>query len=237
MALSRLSRLEEQKQTRRLILALGGIVAIIAFVILFGVKALISFSLLVDQIRGSSPAAPAQNQTILLPPTLDPPPSATNTATINVTGKGIADLTVIIYLNGSQYNKITVSEDGNFLVRDVPLAEGSNSISAKHTDDKGKLSDLSNVVSVVYGNKPPKLEITTPEDNAKVSGETNTVNVQGSTDENVTVTINDRFVVIKSDNTFSYDYPLNHGDNILKIVATDAAGNKATIERRVSYQK
>ena len=61
--------------------------------------------------------------------------------------------------------------------------------------------------------------------------------VDGMTYDNVTVTINDRMVVIKTDNSFSYTYPLNDGDNILKIVATDAAGNQTTVQRKVTYHK
>ena len=57
------------------------------------------------------------------------------------------------------------------------------------------------------------------------------------TDDNIAVTINDRMVVIKTDNSFSYGYPLNEGDNILNIVATDAAGNQTTVQRKVTYHK
>jgi hypothetical protein len=42
-------------------------------------------------------------------------------------------------------------------------------------------------------------------------------------------------VVLHSDNSFSYSYPLNDGDNILTIVATDAAGNQTKVTRKVTY--
>jgi bacillopeptidase F len=215
-------------------MAIAGIVGIVALVGLFGVKALIGFSVFMDKLRGASPT-PTQNQSVILPPTLDPPPEATNSATISVTGKGKADLTLIVYLNDAQFKKINVPTDGNFSIINVPLTDGANTISAKLSDDKGTLSELSNVVSVRYANTPPKLDVSAPADNSNVSGDPNTVSVTGTTDDNVTVTINDRFVVIKSDNSFSYGYPLNDGDNILNIVAMDTAGNQTKITRKVIY--
>lgn len=234
MPISRLSRLETKKEKRRLVLAILGIVAILALVGIFGIKALIGFSVFVTKMQGNGPT-PTPNQTVILPPTLDPPPEATNTATIFVTGKGSPNLSLIVYLNDAQFKKTTVPTDGNFSINNIPLSYGANTISARLTDDKGVTSDPSNVVSVNYINQPPKLDIQSPSDSITMSGDPNTVTVTGDTDDNVTITINDRLVVVKSDNTFSYDYPLNDGDNILNIVATDTAGNQTKITRKVTY--
>ena len=237
MAPSRISRLEDKKQQRRLIGAIVGSIAILILVALFGVKALISFSLLVDKLRGNSPQTTQSQQTIIAPPVLDTPPVATNSASMVLTGKGQAGLTLIVYLSDGEFKKLPVPQDGNFSVSGIPLKEGVNTMSAKMSDDKGNTSDLSNVVSVTYTNKPPKLEVSKPDENANISGDINTVVVTGKTDEDVTVTINDRFVVVKNDNSFTYNYPLNEGDNILKIVATDTAGNQTKVERKVTYHK
>jgi len=237
MAYSRLSRVTERKEKRRLVLAIAGIVGIFILILAFGVKALIGFSLLVEKLRGSPPAPTQQSQTIILPPTIDPPNTATNSATISVTGKGQSGLTLILYVNNSEFKQTPIKQDGTFLMNSVPLTSGANTISAKLTDTKGNLSDLSNIISITYGNTPPKLVVSDPADNSTVNGDPNTVTVNGMTDDNVAVTINDRVVVIKTDNSFSYSYPLNDGDNILKIVATDAAGNQTTIQRKVTYHK
>jgi len=237
MAFSRINRVADRKEKRRLLLAVVGIIAVFALVLLFGVKALIGFSLLVDKLRGSTPTTSQQSQLIILPPTIDPPPTATNSATISVTGKGQTGLTLILYVNNSEFKKLAVGKDGTFMVPNVSLTNGTNTISAKLTDAKDNVSDLSNIVSVTYGNTPPKLVISDPTDNTTISGDQNTVTVNGMTDDNVTITINDRMVVIKTDNSFSYNYPLNEGDNILNIVATDTAGNQTTIQRKVTYHK
>ncbi len=238
MVYSRLNRVADRKEKRRLVLAVVGILAIFTLLILFGVKALIGFSLLVEKIKGNPTTTPTQqSQTFILPPTIDPPPVATNSAAIPVTGKGQSGLSVILYVNNSKFTQLPVKQDGTFLISSVALTSGANTISAKLTDAKGNLSDLSNIVSVTYSNTPPKLVISDPADNTTVSGDPNTVTVNGMTDDNVTVTINDRVVVIKTDDSFSYSYPLNEGDNILNIVATDASGNQTTVQRKITYHK
>jgi len=237
MTFSRLNRVADRREKRRLVLAIGGIIAVFVLILLFGVKALIGFSLLVEKLRGTTPTTTQQSQLIILPPTIDPPPTATNSATISVTGKGQKGLTLILYVNNNEFKKLEVKEDGTFVIPNVSLTNGTNTISAKLTDTKGNLSDLSNIVSVTYGNMPPKLIISDPTDNTTVSGDPNTVAVNGMTDDSVTVTVNDRMVVIKTDNSFSYSYPLNEGDNILTIVAIDTAGNQTVIQRKVTYHK
>ncbi len=217
-------------------MAIGGIVGVVLLVGAFGLKALVGFSVFVDKLRGGVPT-PTPGASFILPPTLDPPYEATNTATISVTGKGSANLTLIVYLNNAEFKKQAVPADGKFTVSSVPLSDGTNSISAKLTDDRGNTSDLSNVVSVIYASKPPKLDVTAPSDNATVTGDPNSVTVSGTTDDGVTITINDRFVVIRSDSSFSYNFPLNDGDNTLTIVATDKAGNQTKITRKVTYRR
>ena len=86
-------------------------------------------------------------------------------------------------------------------------------------------------------NTPPILELQTPADNATVNGDSNLVTVEGKTEDDTSVNINGRLVVIKTDNTFSYQYPLNDGDNKLTIIATDLAGNTTKVERSIKYQK
>lgn len=235
MPISRLSRLEEKKEKRRLVLAILGILAILALVGVFGLKLLIGFSLFVEKSKGVAPTPAAQNHGVVLPPVLDPPPEATNTATIPLTGKGQPDLTLQIFINNELFTTIPVPSTGIFSVPDVPLDSGANTISAKLTDTKGNTSDPSNVVSVSYVNKPPKLIISSPDDNATITGDPASVTVSGMTDDNVSVTINGHTIVVASDDSFSYTYPLNEGDNTLTIVASDGAGNQITVTKKVTY--
>ncbi len=235
MPISRLSRLEEKKEKRRLVLAIFGIVVILILVGTFGLKLLIGFSLFVEKSKTVTQTTPTQNPSVILPPVLDPPATATNTAAIAVTGKGQPNLSLTLYINNAESNTVSVPTNGNFSIPDVALTSGNNTISAKLSDTKGNTSDASNIVSVTYINKPPKLIISAPDDNATINGDPSSVTVSGMTDDNVAVTINGHMVVVASDDSFSYTYPLNDGDNTLTIVATDAAGNQITVTKKVTY--
>lgn len=236
MITSRSGRLEDKKAKKRLALAIAGTIAFLAFFGVFGLKLLVGFSLLVDKLRGSSPT-PVPAQTLILPPILDSLPTATKSATLTIHGTGQEGLTVIIYINDTESKKTMVAKDGSFSIALPTLSDGTNSISAKLTDNKGNTSDLSNILAVTIKKTAPILELTSPEDNSTVNGDDNKVNVAGKTEEDTRITVNGRIVVVRSDATFSYSYPLNSGDNKLTIVATDGAGNQTTNERNVKYQR
>jgi hypothetical protein len=236
MSYSRLRRFEEHRQERKIVGALAGIFAIFLFLAFFGIKILTGFSLLVDNIRGKQTTEQTAEQ-LILPPELDPLPIATNSATLTVTGKGTADLTVILYINDMDTKKMTVEKDGTFQFKDVTLAEGSNSLSAKLTDDKNNISALSEVISVTIKKSKPTLEITAPNDGDTISGENASVTITGKTEEGNTVTVNGRIVVMKADGSFSYPYTLGEGDTNIQIIATDPAGNQTKAERKVKYTK
>ncbi|MBI3577688.1 hypothetical protein HY086_06650 [Candidatus Gottesmanbacteria bacterium] len=236
MPSSRLRRSEEKREKRRIVLAISGTIAILAFLGFFGVKLLEGFSLFLDKLRGATPQQQTQNQ-LILPPVLDPPVEATNSATITISGRGQADLTFILYVNEKEFKKLPVPKDGNVTISNVTLDEGKNSISAKLSDDKGNLSDLSNVVTITVKKGKPDLDVTAPANGSTIFGDKNAVTVSGKTNAENQVTVNDRFVVVRSDGSFEYTATLSPGENTLKIVAFDDAGNQTTVERKVTYQR
>jgi uncharacterized lipoprotein len=235
MPYSRYGRIEERRQERRLVLALVGSILILIGVAIFGLKLLVGFSLLVDRLRGASPKQ--QSAATILPPVLDALPTATKSATLAISGSGQASLTAIIYDNGQEIKKVSVGNTGTFKVVITNLADGSHTVSAKLTNHQGNLSDLSNIVTVEIKQKQPKLEVTAPGDHVSFSGDANAVAVTGTTDDNTTVTVNGRYAIIKSDNSFSYSYTLSDGENKLTVVAQDEAGNTTTVERTITYQR
>lgn len=233
MAYSRFRRHQEREQKRRLTLGIIGTVGVLAFLALFGVRILIGFSLLVDKLRGGSPEQSAISASLILPPILYPLPEATPSATLTVEGTGQTGATVILYVNEGEAKKTIVTTDGSFRFESVSLIEGINTISAKQKGEGDITSELSNVLTVRVKRTPPALELTAPQDNTTVTGDSNLVRVSGKTEEDASVAINGRFAVVHSDGTFSHDYPLSSGDNTLRVVATDPAGNQTTIERHV----
>ncbi len=233
MAFSRIRRHQEREQKRRLTIGIVGTIGVLAFLAIFGVRILIGFSLLVDKLRGGSPEQSAISESLILPPILDPLPEATPSSSLDVHGTGQVGATLILYVNDGEAKKTLVTTDGTFTLQNVSLSEGVNTISATQKGEGDTTSEHSNVLTVRVKRTPPALELSSPEDNATVTGDSNLVRVSGKTEEDAAVSINGRFAVVHSDGAFSYDYPLSAGDNTLRIVATDPAGNQTTIERHV----
>jgi bacillopeptidase F len=234
---SRLRNYQDRKERRQIYLALVGIVGVFVFVVLFGVKLLVGFSLMVDKLRGSTPKDQQQSQTIVLPPLLDPLPTAVNTAEIKISGKAKGTVTILLYVNEEQTEKMTTKEDGAFEFANVKIREGTNTISAKAKADKDSMSELSEVLTIQLKKTKPLLEISSPSDNAQISGEKQKTTVSGKTDADNTVMVNDRVVVVKSDGSFSYDLALNEGEQMITVLAKDQAGNETKVERKVTYKK
>lgn len=236
MAYSRLGRLEEKRQTRRLILSLAGIFVVVLFLFIFGIRMLTGFSVLVENLRPSGPSQQASDsQQILLPPVLNSLPEATNSAMVSLTVRGTSATTIIVYLNEEEYTRETVADDEVVEFHNIKAKEGINTISSKAIGADENASDLSNILTFTVDTRPPLLEVTKPEDGTQIRGESNTVEVSGKTEEDNRMTVNDRFMIVARDGTFTHQYPLTEGNNTLAIIATDPAGNTTTIERSVVY--
>lgn len=235
MAIYRSGRLEENRQKKRLGLAMVGSLVIVLFLILFGVKILIGFSLLADRLRGNPTTQ--MTQPLLLPPILDPLPIATKSATLVLTGSGPEGSQIIIYINEEEKDRISVEKDGTFKTILTSLADGNNTISARATNGQNNISNPSNILTIDIKKTPPVFELTAPNDHTTINGDTNRVAVEGKTEDNTSVSINGRIVVVRSDNSFSYEYPLNEGENKLTIEVTDDAGNTSIAQRTVTYQR
>lgn len=232
--MSRLTRFEERKAYRRIILSVLGTIIILVSFLFLGIPALREFSLFMAGLRGGSDLT-TQDTTPPYAPRLEAPYTATNSATITISGYAEPNTTVEIFLNGLTFKKILIGNDGNFILPDLNLTEGENKITAQAKDSANNQSQPADPLIIIYKKTPPKLEISQPNDGENFSGEKKNVSVVGSTDVETAVTVNSRFIMVKNDGSFSYSYPLNSGENLLKIVATDKAGNQTTVEKKVNY--
>lgn len=236
MVYSRLIRHEERQQRKRLMWALGGMFALVIFLFVFGLKILVGFSLMVDRIRGNTPVQTSQSQELILPPTLDSLPEATNSASIIITGKSDTGLKIVLYIDEEEATTLPVKDDGTFTYT-KKLAEGDHTVSAKAKNDKDGVSDLSNVLTINIKRKKPDLTITSPTDGARIVGDSNTLIVKGKTASDNSVTVNDRLAVVGNDGSFTYTQTLGEGDTTIHVVVTDPAGNQTSEDRKVTYQK
>jgi hypothetical protein len=236
MVRSRLRRYREGKAKKLLMLNFLGIVGIIILLIFFGIPLITHLSLLVEKKFDASTKQKNATDNFVPPPQLDNTFSATGSASINISGTGQKNLTILLYVNDEQVSEEEVIEDGTFLFENIKLNDGGNTIFAKAKSDT-KTSDASNKILITYINKPPSLSIDNPGDGQTFSKDEKTIIVSGKTDSdtNTKVTVNGFWAIMGADGKFSYRINLQDGDNHIKIEATNGAGNKETKEITVKY--
>ncbi|MBI3385066.1 hypothetical protein HY030_02645 [Candidatus Gottesmanbacteria bacterium] len=232
---NRLDRVQEKRSSQKLIFSVLIGFLILIFLALWGVPSLISMSIFISNIRHrNDQIVKSVDQTPLFPPSLEPISEATNSSPILLKGYSDPYNKIELFVNGTITNDTTTDETGVFNFKAVALEIGTNSLWVRALRDDKK-SDNSKILTVVYKKSAPKLEITKPEDSATITGEKKEVLVSGATDSGNAVSINNHFLIVNPDGSFFYNYPLNDGDNSLKITATDGAGNQTVIERKVKY--
>lgn len=221
----------KKKAYHNIVLAVVGVIALIAILIFFGTKILIGFSLLTENgDSGQTNSKKTDVNTYVAPPTLNPVADATKESTITVSGKGLADQRVKLYVNESFVDETTTQDDNNFNFPSVHLNDGQNTIKAMIITKENAKSAFSKEVTISYLNKPPELSINQPQDGQGFDKSTGPVSILGQTDPNAQVTVNDFTAVVDDQGKFSYLYNLKDGDNDIKVVATDKANNNTTKE-------
>jgi hypothetical protein len=194
---------------------------------------------IIAQLGGGN-ANPASSNTPLgttdnIPPAspkLDSLPDATRVRTLTVSGSAESGATVIVTINGQDEEPTLADKDGLFK-HVASLAGGNNTISATATDKAGNKSRASKSLAVLYDATPPKMTITHPSQEIN-SVTTPSIVIQGKTEPDAQVTVNDRQAIIQADGTFSASLNLSPGNNVITIVATDKAGNTAKTTRTIT---
>ena len=230
---SRLSRKLESKSRNNLIISIVGIVAVLFLLIKFGIPVLANITGFLSGLQKTNTSSSGQNAKFVSVPMLDPLPRATNSSEFIITGEAVSGQTISIFVNNTLSDSKKVDEDGKFSFK-VYFEPGSNKIKIQAEQD-GNKSDFSDEEIILYINKPPTLEISSPNDGQHFEKDQGTLQVKGTTDAGVKVTVNDFWAVLDENNNFSYTLNLQGGDNNIKIVATDEAGSKTEKEVKVTY--
>lgn len=236
MSRSRLRNSLVEQSRRNIILAVVGIIGILVLVFLFGVPLLINLSLLFEKSGGTSSQSTNTNAYIATP-VINPMPTATNSAQIQISGSAEKDMIVMLYVNDIKEKEADVDEDGNFTFDNVKIDEGENTIKTKAKDNKKNVSIYSPEIKISYLNKPPTLSVDEPTDGKSFGKDDSPIQVKGKTDPKVKITVNDFWAIVDGSGNFSYTLPLQGGENRIKVVATDEAGNKTEKEIKVSYSQ
>lgn len=160
-------------------------------------------------------------------PTITSPKDGEFTNQGNVTVEGTASPSTKVHLlnNGEEVKSVEVADNGTFSA-EISLTEGENILTAKSSVEAGS-TDESAPVKVVYDKTKPNLSIDSPKNDSKTNRET--VTVEGTvSDANLdTVKVNGQKATV-TNGKYSKRVMLENGENVIKVVAQDKAGNKVT---------
>jgi hypothetical protein len=231
---SRLSKSLESNSKKTLLLSLLGIIAIISLIALLGIPFLEKFADFVtpdDSVQEET----AEEAVVLLPPYLDPAFEATNSAEITLSGTAEEGDKVKLYNNGKLAEEVRIGSDATFEFRDVTLKEGDNHFKVKAFKERDE-SKFSDQITVRYLKEAPELTIDYPQEGQGISNKDgDRLQIEGTTKPNVKVNINDFQAIVADDGKFKYVMSIKGGENVIKAVATDEAGNKTEMERKFNY--
>ena len=106
----------------------------------------------------------------------------------------------------------------------------------KATDSAGN-SSQSDARLINYDNKPVELTIDSPKDGNQYFGSNSqTIDIVGTVSKpDSNVTVNGSFVFVGKDGSFDQRFQLSNGDNNLKVIAVDTAGNTVEKDLKVVF--
>lgn len=229
-------RIEEKRLFRRFIYTIIFILVLIGFAFYAGppflAKVILTFSSIKPEDKNA--AKNDINTSILFPPSLNPYFEATNSAKITVSGVGEKDATVVVYVNDEEIADVETDKDGKFSAKNIPLKVGDNAIQAKILKDRLE-SSLSALMKVTYIKDAPKLDISSPKDGDKFYSDEKDIRIQGTTDPDNRVNVNDRMAIVGMDGKFNFSVHLSDGENKFTVKAVNPAGNTTQSEIKVTY--
>ena len=230
-------KLTEKDLRRRLRLISWSILGII----IFSISSLLLFPTQVGSFfgffskhRNETPYQPTAKPST---PVFENAPESVKDTKITLNGRATPGTTVKLFVNGPEKATTTTGSDGIFTFVDVPLILGRNLLFAKALDNKGVESDTSKFLSIKVDKDSPKVEITNLKDGYTVKNLNKRIEVIGTVSEKANITINDKYIIQKSDFSFDYWLGVEEGNVKIKVVATDPAGNKTEKEITVTYSK
>ncbi len=223
---SRAATVEERRNVRSaFILILLTVVAIVGLVT-FGLPTVAKFASFVADLKKSNQPVDKNDTTPPAPPTFSQLPEATNQQKIDITGNSESGATVSLSVNGSSEEAVAGS-DGTFTFS-VNLQKGQNTFWATAKDKSGNESQKSKIITILFDNEAPAIDITEPSDGQSFNGtRERQITIKGKTEPKSTLTINDRLVKVEDDGSFVFATTLNEGDNSFNFKSVDLARNNS----------
>ncbi len=221
----------ERDAGKKLLLSIIGAVIFFVLFFTFGVGLLARFAESLSFLSHNKDEGPTST---IFTPRLDNLPEATNEAQLKITGFSQSGYEIQIISNGRQKGQALTGGDGRFEAS-INLEIGTNTVSATAKDPKGATSPGSDETKITFDTTAPHLTIFEPTAGQTFHGDQKTAKISGQTEPLSTLTVNDIFVPLDQNGGFNYNFGLSQGDNDVKIVSTDKAGNKTTNSLKITY--
>lgn len=203
--------------------------------LLVGIPLLVNVSALISSVLNPPNTYREKETKYLQSPQIETDFLATNSAKITIRGYGAPDVQAQLFLNSKKAADLK-SSDGKFIFKNVVLEPGDNELQVISKDEASNKTAKSDILIVSFDNKAPELTLETPTDNQEFVLN-NQITIKGKTNEEGTLTLNGIIINLDSQNRFNYNLELAEGENKLKFVFFDKAGNKTEKEITVRFRK
>lgn len=231
---SRLVSVEERKNTRNAVFFILLTIAAAALIFFVGLPILGNFAAFVSEIGKSTKPISSTDTTPPGPPRFSNFPDFTNQTNVNLNGNAEPGSTIKMTFNGAEEDQLA-DKDGKFTFS-LSLNSGENDFSAVAVDPAGNVSQKTQDYKIIFDNKPPTLTIDSPSNGAQFLGsKQRQVTIQGTTETNCQVTVNDRIVAVDDNGKFQYTTTLNDGENKFAFKSTDQAGNTTEVDLTLNF--
>lgn len=150
--------------------------------------------------------------------------SFTNVENVTVSGTAAPTTTVDIYNNGDKVASAETTDEGTFSST-ITLEDGANTLTAKAVTEQGS-TDESAPVTVTLDQTKPKLSISAPANGLKTNREAVTVTGKADDANLEWIKVNGQKAKVDAEGNYSHRVLLDEGENVIKVVALDQAGNR-----------
>jgi len=230
-----MQKIEEKKSKRQAVLFSFLTLILLAGVILLGIPSLIKMAVFLSNLRSSGQSVEANDTVAPAPPRLQPMVEATDSAQISLKGFAESGSTVKVSRGNEEISEVLVDKDGQFTVSEITLKTGENKFKAQAVDSGGNQSKFSPTITIVLDTTAPSLSISQPEEGQEFFDEEKEILIAGETEEGINLRVNSFYTPVDSEGNFAKRLELDEGENEIKIIATDRAGNTSEANLTVRY--
>ena len=228
------NKTEERKIAKRTFFYIFLTLASILVIFFFGIPVLIKFASFLTDINKSGKSVEISDTIPPPPPRIINLPEATNSKSLEIKGTSEPGATVTFNVD-SEEKEIVVGNEGEFMIS-IQLKDGENPIYAYTTDQSGNESQKTETYVIIFDKQNPEINVNKPQDGEIFSGsKQRQITIEGTTEIQSSLKINDRFVLVEDDGSFTFLTTLISGENNFNFKAEDKAGNSSEKSLKVTY--